>query len=89
MSFKSQVSGFQRNFWIANIMEMFERLAFFSVRAVLPLWMVVTAVKNNNKPLLKSMTWHSTAATNCLKEPKNCSEVGIIMNFKTGSTASF
>ena len=46
MSFKSQVSGFQRNFWIANIMEMFERLAFFSVRAVLPLWMVATADKH-------------------------------------------
>ena len=46
MSFKSQVTSFQRNFWIANIMEMFERLAFFSVRAVLPLWMVATADKH-------------------------------------------
>lgn len=46
MSFKSQVTGFQRNFWIANIMEMFERLAFFSVRAVLPLWMIATADKH-------------------------------------------
>ena len=46
MSFKSQVVGFQRNFWISNIMEMFERLAFFAVRAVLPLWMVATADKH-------------------------------------------
>jgi len=43
MSFVSQVKGFQKNFWIVNIMEVFERLAFFSVRAVLPLWMVATA----------------------------------------------
>ena len=28
------------NFWVANIMEAFERLAFFGVRAVLPLYMV-------------------------------------------------
>ncbi len=28
------------NFWIANLMETFERLAFFGVRAVLPLYMV-------------------------------------------------
>lgn len=45
MGFKAQVKGFQKNFWIVNIMEMFERLAFFSVRAVLPLWMVATADK--------------------------------------------
>lgn len=43
MSFISQVKGFQKNFWIVNVMEMLERLAFFSVRAVLPLWMVATA----------------------------------------------
>lgn len=43
MSVISQIKGFQKNFWIVNIMEMFERLAFFSVRAVLPLWMVATA----------------------------------------------
>jgi MFS family permease len=29
-----------RNFWVANTMEAFERLAFFGVRAVLPLYMV-------------------------------------------------
>ncbi|MGI6393264.1 MAG: MFS transporter [bacterium] len=43
MSLFSQVKGFQKNFWIVNVMEMFERLAFFSVRSVLPLWMVATA----------------------------------------------
>jgi len=43
MSFFSQVKGFQKNYWIVNVMEVFERLAFFSVRAVLPLWMVATA----------------------------------------------
>ncbi len=43
MSVISQIKGFQKNFWIVNVMEMFERLAFFSVRAVLPLWMVATA----------------------------------------------
>ncbi|HRZ78480.1 MAG TPA: MFS transporter [bacterium] len=45
MGFKSQLKGFQKNFWIVNVMEMFERLAFFAVRAVLPLWMVATADK--------------------------------------------
>ncbi|HNW82944.1 MAG TPA: MFS transporter, partial [bacterium] len=45
MSISSQIKGFQKNFWIVNVMEMFERLAFFAVRAVLPLWMVATADK--------------------------------------------
>ncbi len=46
MGIKSQIKQFQPNFWIVNIMEMFERLAYFSVRAVLPLWMVATADKH-------------------------------------------
>ncbi|HEY5915245.1 MAG TPA: MFS transporter, partial [Verrucomicrobiae bacterium] len=35
-----QVSTMDRNFWVANSMEAFERLAFFGVRAVLPLYLV-------------------------------------------------
>ncbi|HDT12013.1 MAG TPA: MFS transporter [bacterium] len=46
MSVASQIRGFKKNFWIVNVMEMFERLAFFSVRAILPLWMVATADKH-------------------------------------------
>ncbi len=34
---------FPGNFWVVNIMEMFERLAYFSVRAVVPLFMVAGA----------------------------------------------
>ncbi|MBU0754225.1 MAG: MFS transporter, partial [Planctomycetes bacterium] len=34
------------NFWYANIMEMFERLAFFGVRAVAPLYLVKSASEN-------------------------------------------
>src|SRR5271165_622671 len=40
VSVRVQVSTMNWNFWIANIMEAFERLAFFGVRAVLPLYMV-------------------------------------------------
>ncbi len=46
MSFTKQVREFKANFWIVNVMEMLERLAYFSVRAVLPLWMVMTADKH-------------------------------------------
>lgn len=35
-----QLSTMDRNFWVANTMEAFERLAFFGVRAVLPLYLV-------------------------------------------------
>ena len=38
----SQVKGMKWNFWIANIIEAGERMAFFGVRAVLPLYMVGT-----------------------------------------------
>ena len=40
MSIKMQVASMQRNFWVANGIEALERLAFFGVRAVLPLYMV-------------------------------------------------
>ncbi|MFA5137835.1 MAG: MFS transporter [Elusimicrobiota bacterium] len=38
----TQVRGMNRNFWVANLIEAGERLAFFGVRAVLPLYMVGT-----------------------------------------------
>jgi len=38
----NQVRAMPRDFWVANVMEAFERLAFFGVRAVLPLYMVGT-----------------------------------------------
>ena len=37
---RAQVGAMGWNFWVANIMEAAERLAFFGVRAVLPLYMV-------------------------------------------------
>jgi len=40
VSVRVQVGTMSWNFWVANIMEAFERLAFFGVRAVLPLYMV-------------------------------------------------
>jgi MFS family permease len=42
VSVLEQVRTMGWNFWVANIMEAFERLAFFGVRAVLPLYMVGT-----------------------------------------------
>ena len=38
----TQLRGMDRNFWVANLIEAGERLAFFGVRAVLPLYMVGT-----------------------------------------------
>jgi len=35
-----QVVGFPANFWYANLMEILERLAFFGVRAIAPLYLV-------------------------------------------------
>ena len=35
-----QIKGMTENFWVANAMEALERLAYFGVRAVLPLYMV-------------------------------------------------
>ena len=43
VSIRTQLSGMNANFWVANILEAGERLAFFGVRAVLPLYMVGTA----------------------------------------------
>ncbi len=43
VSVLEQVRTMGFNFWIANVMEAFERLAFFGVRAVLPLYMVGTS----------------------------------------------
>lgn len=43
MGFLEQVKSFSRHFWTANLMEMFERLAFFGVRAVVGLYIVDAA----------------------------------------------
>jgi len=43
MSALEQVRTMQWNFWMANVIEAGERLAFFGVRAVLPLYMIGTA----------------------------------------------
>lgn len=40
LSALAQVRSMTRNFWVANFIESGERLAFFGVRAVLPLYMV-------------------------------------------------
>lgn len=37
---RQQLAGMKWNFWVANSMELMERLAFFGVRAVLPLYMI-------------------------------------------------
>lgn len=36
-SFGQQIRSLPANFWYANFMEIFERLAFFGVRAIAPL----------------------------------------------------
>lgn len=36
-----QISGLETRFWIVNIMEMFERLAYYGVRAVIAIYMVL------------------------------------------------
>ena len=46
MSFVAQVGTLAPNFWFANSMEMLERLAFFGVRAIAPLYLVATAANN-------------------------------------------
>jgi dipeptide/tripeptide permease len=33
-----QLAGFQRAFWMVNVMEMFERLAYYGVRVVIPIY---------------------------------------------------
>lgn len=37
-----QIRGFNLVYWIANIMEMFERLAYYGLRTVLPVYMVLS-----------------------------------------------
>ncbi len=45
-SFWTQVSSLPSNFWYACLMEIFERLAFFGVRAIAPLYLVASAGQN-------------------------------------------
>lgn len=45
-SFMAQVRRLPANFWFANIMETFERLAFFGVRAITPLYLVASSGNN-------------------------------------------
>jgi dipeptide/tripeptide permease len=45
-SFWRQIRAFPANFWFANFMEIFERLAFFGVRAIAPLYLVASAERN-------------------------------------------
>ena len=44
--FFQQLGSFPANFWFSNLMEIFERLAFFGVRAVAPLFLVASADQN-------------------------------------------
>jgi len=37
-SFWGQTRGLTRPFWVANIMEMIERLAYYGVRVVIPIY---------------------------------------------------
>lgn len=45
-SFGQQIRSLPANFWYANFMEIFERLAFFGVRAIAPLYLVRKADEN-------------------------------------------
>ncbi len=45
-SFLEQIRGLSSNFWYANLMEVFERLAFFGVRAIAPLYLVASSGRN-------------------------------------------
>jgi len=45
LTFKEQLKTFSRYFWVANVMEMFERLAFYGVRAVVGLYIVDAAAR--------------------------------------------
>ena len=45
-SFWHQVRSLPANFWYANVLETFERLAFFAVRAIAPLYLVASAGHN-------------------------------------------
>jgi len=46
MSFVGQLRSMEPNFWVACFMEILERLAFFGVRAIAPLYLVAQAGKN-------------------------------------------
>jgi proton-dependent oligopeptide transporter, POT family len=46
VSVKTQILGLKPNFWIVNWMEANERLAFFGVRAIAPLYMIASVEKN-------------------------------------------
>ena len=46
MSLTAQVASLSTNFWYANVMEMMERLAFYGVRAIAPLYLVASAQNN-------------------------------------------
>jgi len=43
LGFMAQVKSFSRHFWVANLMEMLERLAYFGVRAVVGIYIVDAA----------------------------------------------
>ena len=45
LSFSEQVKSFPGSFWVANLMEMLERLAYFSVRAVVGIFIVEAAAR--------------------------------------------
>ena len=45
-SFYQTIRGLPPNFWFANFMEIFERLAFFGARAVVPLYLVASPEEN-------------------------------------------
>jgi POT family proton-dependent oligopeptide transporter len=45
-SVRSQIRGLQSNFWIVNWLEANERLAFFGVRAIAPLYLIASIEKN-------------------------------------------
>ncbi len=45
-SFLSQVGSMNANFWVACLMEIFERLAFYGVRAIAPLYLVAKSSDN-------------------------------------------
>jgi MFS family permease len=46
ISVRAQIRGLQSNFWIVNWLEANERLAFFGVRAIAPLYMVASFEKH-------------------------------------------
>jgi MFS family permease len=45
LTFNQQLNSFPNAFWVANIMELIERLAYFGVRAVVGLYIVDAAVR--------------------------------------------